>query len=168
MSSRRRRGSSVGSRQSAVAGRVPSISLLEHLAPATHLIPCVSSWVIIGRFHVWGEAHKLVLAVYRATRQFPREEIYGLSAQMRQAAISVPANLAEGCGRNSDREIARFARVSLGSASELEYYFILSAELGYLRHEEARSLRTAIHEIKSMLAALAASLSSVARLTTDD
>ena len=80
---------------------------------------------------VWKKAHELTLHIYRETSQWPRHELFGLTSQSRRAAVSVPANLAEGCGKNSDAELARHARDSLGSASELSYYLILAHDLSY-------------------------------------
>jgi len=74
--------------------------------------------------HVWQKAHHLTLAVYRVTASFPREELYGLTTQLRRAASSVAANLAEGCGRNGDAELARFCSIAMGSASELDYHLL--------------------------------------------
>jgi four helix bundle protein len=106
----------------------------------------------------WKRSHELVLKLYRVTRQFPKEEIYSLTAQLRRAGVSVAANLAEGCGRNSDAEIARFARISMGSAAEVEYYLLLARDLGYIDEPEHRDLAAALAQIKGMLANLAASL----------
>lgn len=78
---------------------------------------------------VWARAHELTLLVYQATGSFPREEMYGLTSQLRRAAASVPANLAEGCGRNGDAEFARFCFIAMGSASELDYHMILARDL---------------------------------------
>ena len=123
---------------------------------------------------VWERAHKLVLDVYTTTRSFPREEIYGLTSQMRRAAASIPANLAEGCGRESDKELARFARISLGSATELDYYVILSTDLGYVPEAQALQIAEELSDIRKMLSALAASLAEprsshrIARLKTED
>ena len=74
---------------------------------------------------VWQKAHQLTLAVYQTTAGFPREELYGLTSQLRRASSSVGANLAEGCGRNGDAEFARFCSIAMGSASELEYHLLL-------------------------------------------
>ena len=82
---------------------------------------------------VWREAHQLSLSVYRITRAFPREERYCLAAQMRRAAISVPANIAEGFARYSAKDHARFYEISKSSAEELRHYLILSADLGYMK-----------------------------------
>jgi four helix bundle protein len=74
---------------------------------------------------VWQKAHQLTLAVYQVTATFPREELYGLTSQLRRSCSSIPANLAEGCGRNGDAEFARFSCIAMGSASELEYHLLL-------------------------------------------
>lgn len=71
---------------------------------------------------VWGKAHAATLLIYRATDGFPSTERYGLTSQMRRAAASIPANIAEGCGRASDADFARFLQIAFGSASELEYF----------------------------------------------
>ena len=71
---------------------------------------------------VWRKAHELTGRLYRETDRWPRHELYGLTSQTRRAAVSVPSNIAEGCGKNSDAELAKHARTSLGSASELSYY----------------------------------------------
>ena len=70
---------------------------------------------------VWGKAHELTLAVYQKTRAFPKEEMYGLTSQLRRACASVGANIAEGCGRRSDAEMRRFIQIARGSANEVEY-----------------------------------------------
>jgi four helix bundle protein len=87
--------------------------------------------------HAWREAISLVKLTYLVTRSFPKEEVYGLSAQMRRAAISVPSNVAEGAARSSKKEFAQFISISKGSLSELETQVIIASELGYLppRHE---------------------------------
>ncbi|MGH7508809.1 MAG: four helix bundle protein [Gemmatimonadales bacterium] len=79
---------------------------------------------------VWRRAQDLALAVYRSTSSFPKEERYGLSAQMRRAAVSVSSNIAEGCGRQGDRGLARFLQIARGSVRELECQLLLSCELG--------------------------------------
>lgn len=84
------------------------------------------------QLEAWQEAHKLVMMVYRATQGYPSEERYGLVAQMRRAAISIPANIAEGFKRRGIQEKIRFYNISEGSLEELKYFFILSKELGYI------------------------------------
>ena len=75
---------------------------------------------------VWQKAHQLTLAVYQITTTFPREELYGLTSQLRRCSSSIPANLAQGCGRNGDPEFARFCSIAMGSASELEYHLLIT------------------------------------------
>ncbi|MGH7538719.1 MAG: four helix bundle protein, partial [Gemmatimonadales bacterium] len=82
---------------------------------------------------VWGKAHALTLNLYKLTRSFPKEELYRLTAQIRRAAASIGANIAEGCGRRSRRDFARFLQVGLSSASELQYHLLLAADLELLR-----------------------------------
>jgi four helix bundle protein len=91
---------------------------------------------------VWQEAHKLVLSVYKITRQFPNDERFGLVSQMRRAAVSVPANIAEGFKRRGIQEKVRFYNISEGSLEELKYYFILSKELGYISENDTLMGRT--------------------------
>jgi four helix bundle protein len=103
---------------------------------------------------VWQKAHELALAVYKCTRSFPKDEIYGLTVQMRRAAASVPSNIAEGCGRRGDAEFARFLQIAMGSASELEYQLMLAHDLGYVGSEKYGQLSAGVMEVKRMLASL--------------
>lgn len=102
---------------------------------------------------VWEKAHRLTLAVYSATRGFPREEQYGLTSQVRRAASSIPANIAEGCGRNGDNELRRFLEIAMGSASELEYHLLLAKDLQMLDEPRYSELNEQTCEVKRMLAA---------------
>lgn len=102
---------------------------------------------------VWEKAHGLAMAVYRETANFPAAERYGLVRQLRRAAVSVPANIAEGCGRRGDRELARFLEVAMGSASELEYEILLARDLGMLGTAAHADLERRVVEVKRMLAA---------------
>jgi four helix bundle protein len=81
---------------------------------------------------VWQKAHQLTLRVYKVTKTFPREELFGLTAQMRKAATSVPANIAEGFSKQGRSDKARFMNTAQGSLEELRYYFILGRDLGYI------------------------------------
>lgn len=101
---------------------------------------------------VWQKAHQFVLAVYRVTASFPKDELYGLTNQIRRAAVSVAANIAEGRGRGSDADFARFMQMSMGSANELEYELLLARDLGYLTAELHNTLETDVREVKQMLA----------------
>ena len=103
---------------------------------------------------VWKKAHELTLHIYRETSRWPRHELFGLTSQSRRAAVSVPANLAEGCGKNSDAELARHARDSLGSASELSYYLTLAHDLSYTSTGIRDELQDTLSEVRRMLASL--------------
>jgi four helix bundle protein len=103
---------------------------------------------------VWEKAHRLTLEVYKVTSSFPKDELYGLTSQIRRAAASVPANIAEGCGRESKVELARFLQISLGSASELEYHLLLARDLQILSEATYVPLEAQVTEVKRMLTAL--------------
>lgn len=103
------------------------------------------------KIQVWERAHQFALQVYKITSTFPKEEIYGLTSQMRRAAASIPSNLAEGSGRDTQAELARFVHIAGGSASELEYQLILAHDLGYINSETYPKLDLEINEIKRML-----------------
>jgi four helix bundle protein len=100
---------------------------------------------------VWKKAHDLALELYRVSQRFPREEIYGITGQLRRAAVSIGANLAEGCGRRTSTELARFVRIALGSASELDYQLLLSRDLGFMAAEEFTSASASLTEVRKML-----------------
>ncbi|MDD2707882.1 MAG: four helix bundle protein [Verrucomicrobiae bacterium] len=101
---------------------------------------------------VWTKAHALALAAYCDTTRFPAEERYGLTSQLRRACVSIPTNIAEGCGRNTDAELNRFLEIAMGSASETEYLFLLAHDLKYLDDSAFHKLTLEITEIKRMLA----------------
>ena len=103
---------------------------------------------------VWEKAHHFTLKVYEITKSFPKEELYSLTNQLRRSASSIPANIAEGSGKNSQLEFAHFLNIALGSANEAEYYLILSKDLTYLNNEDFETLLKTINEIKAMLIAL--------------
>lgn len=102
-------------------------------------------------FQVWQKSHRLTLDVYKVVRNFPKEEIFGLTSQMKRASSSIPMNIAEGCGRNSDKDFARFLIISFGSANELEYQIILSIDLNFISFEQGQILLIQVEEIKKML-----------------
>ena len=106
------------------------------------------------KLRVWNHAHLATLDVYRATKTFPKDELYGLTGQMRRAATSICANLAEGCGRRGGAEFARFLDIALGSASELEYHLLLSVDLKLLDGSAYARLNSAVVQVKRMLAGL--------------
>src|SRR5688500_8813566 len=101
---------------------------------------------------VWERAHQLTLEVYGATRTFPKDEMFGLTSQMRRAAASVPANIAEGCGRNGDAELARFLTIAMGSANELDYDLLLARDLAYLQSPHYEHLSAEAQGVSRMLA----------------
>ena len=109
---------------------------------------------------VWAKAHQLTLTVYQKTRCFPKEEVYGLTSQMRRSAASVGANIAEGCGRRSDGEMRRFLQIARGSASELEYHLLLARDLRFLQVGDFADLEARVLEIQRMLASFAARVAS--------
>ena len=103
---------------------------------------------------VWQKSHALVVRIYSATATFPDRERYGLTSQMRRAAASVPANIAEGCGRSSQAELRQFLHNSTGSACELEYFLLLARDLRLLTERQHGSLESSVTEIKRMLTGL--------------
>jgi four helix bundle protein len=118
------------------------------------------------KLKVWQKAHALTIGVYTATSGYPKEEQFGVANQLRRAATSISANIAEGCGRGSDPDFARFLQIALGSAFELQYFLLLSKDLGYLPVERAQgefgysALTDATVEVKRMLTALIQRLKS--------
>lgn len=100
---------------------------------------------------VWQRAHELVLAIYRASAAFPNDERFALTSQLRRAAISIPANIAEGSRRQGQQEYARFLNIAQGSAAETEYLLILSRDLGYLSLPDHEQLAAHLAEVARML-----------------
>ena len=103
---------------------------------------------------VWTKAHQLTLRLYQASRDFPHQEMYGLTSQMRRAAVSIAANIAEGCRRRSDGELTRFLQIARGSASELKYHLLLAQDLGFLSADEHAKLQHILVEVQRMLTGL--------------
>ena len=110
---------------------------------------------------VWQNAHEMTLCVHKATQDFPKEEVYGLVSQLRRAASSVPANIAEGSGCSRNREFAYFLSIALRSASETEYHLLLARDLEYLGTKAYESLNTQVVEVKRMLTGLIKKLKTV-------
>jgi four helix bundle protein len=107
---------------------------------------------------VWKHSHKLTLELYEASRKFPKEEMFGLTSQLRRAAISIGANLAEGCGRRTTAEFARFIRIAMGSASELDYHLLLCRDFKFLTNEIYDRTSKELIRVRKMLSALLASV----------
>lgn len=103
---------------------------------------------------VWRKAHGQTLDLYRVSRTFPREEQYGLTSQIRRSAASICANIAEGCGRGTPRDFARFVQIALGSASELEYHLILATDLELITEQAVTTLQKSLVDVKRMLTGL--------------
>lgn len=100
---------------------------------------------------VWAAAHELTLCIYGLTRQFPKDEAYGLTSQVRRSAASIGANIAEGCGRRSDGEMTRFLQIARGSASETEYHLLLARDLGLLSQVDFHKAEKKLVEVQRML-----------------
>lgn len=103
---------------------------------------------------VWEKGHKLTLTSYELTSGFPKQEMFGLTSQIRRCSASIPANIAEGCGRLGNSELHRFLQIACGSVSELEYHFLLAKDLGYLSQPDYDSAHKDLLDLKRMLVAL--------------
>jgi four helix bundle protein len=103
---------------------------------------------------VWQKSHDATREIYRVSAEFPKAEIYGLTAQLRRAAVSIGANIAEGCGRGSDPDFGRFLQMAMGSAGEVEYLLLLARDLNYLQADVHMNLNSEITDAKRMLSAL--------------
>jgi len=110
---------------------------------------------------VWEKSHLLAVDIYSLTKSFPKEELYGLTSQIRRSAYSIPANIAEGCGRNSKADFARFLSISFGSACELEYFLILVKDLNFINENDYQKINQSVIEVKRMLS------SFIKKLKTD-
>ncbi len=106
------------------------------------------------KLNVWKKAHQLTLAIYVATRIFPQKEAYGLTRQVKRSCASIPANIAEGCGRGSDPDFCRFLQFAMGSASELKYHLLLARDLKFMSVSEHARLDRDVAEIMRMLSSL--------------
>ncbi len=104
--------------------------------------------------NVWHKSHELTLEVYKVTCEFPNNEKYGLVSQIRRATVSIPTNIAEGCGRNSNPDFARFLEIAYGSASEVDYLLLLSKDLAIIDDRNYETMNSQLLEIKKMLSAL--------------
>jgi four helix bundle protein len=107
-----------------------------------------------AKLEVWKKAHALTLRLYKATERFPRTELFTLTSQIRRAASSIGANLAEGCGRAGDGDLHRYISIAIGSSSELDYHLLLARDLGYLTVPIAAELREEYGEVSRMLKGL--------------
>jgi four helix bundle protein len=106
------------------------------------------------KLSVWQKSHRLTLDVYKATKAFPKDEMYGLTSQARRSGASIPANIAEGCGREGMAELGRFLKIASGSAHELEYHLLLARDLEYITGVDHSHLESQVLEVKMMIAGL--------------
>lgn len=107
---------------------------------------------------IWKRSHELTKEIYSTTRLFPKEEMFGLTSQIRRAISSIPTNIAEGCGRGSNADFSRFLQIAVGSASEVEYQLLLVHELGYIQEDNYNKFSKEVVEIRKMIVTLMMSL----------
>ena len=100
---------------------------------------------------IWEKSHQLTLDIYKLTQQFPKEELFGLTSQIRRAISSVPTNIAEGCGRATNKDFAHFLQISIGSACEIEYQLLLAHDLNYITDEDYNRLNDEIVSVRKMI-----------------
>jgi four helix bundle protein len=112
----------------------------------------------VRQLDVWKKAHSITLDIYRLTTTFPSNEKYGLTSQLQRASASIGANLAEGCGRESDSDFRRFVHIASGSACETEYHLLLASDLGLIDKNAYEPLNEQVNEVKRMLVGLSRSL----------
>jgi four helix bundle protein len=103
---------------------------------------------------VWTKAHELALGIHRLTQDWPRSDTAGLVGQMRRAAMSIPANIAEGCGRNGDKDFAKFLQIAIGSSVELEYHLLFAGDAAIMPTAESRLQQERVVEVRRMLVGL--------------
>ncbi|MBL8098660.1 MAG: four helix bundle protein [Anaerolineales bacterium] len=100
---------------------------------------------------VWEKSHGLNLKIYKVTESFSKHEMYGVTSQIRRAAVSIPTNIAEGCGKDSDAELKRYCLIAMGSSSELGYLLLLVNDLGYVQEDNYQELQNLLIEMRKML-----------------
>lgn len=103
------------------------------------------------KYSVWELGHNITIEIYELTKLFPKEEIYSLTSQMRRAAYSIPSNIAEGCGRESDQEFKRYLVIARGSATELEYFLILVKDLKLIKESDFEKMFDIVNKTKRSL-----------------
>ena len=99
---------------------------------------------------LWQDAHKFALKIYAATKTFPKEETFGITSQIRRAAVSIPCNIAEGCGRYTSKDFANFLQIALGSTNETDYLILLAKDLGHLSEGQFIDLQESVNKIRAM------------------
>lgn len=103
---------------------------------------------------IWEKSHKLTLKIYQLTKDFPKEEIYSLTSQIRRASYSIPTNIAEGCGRGSNKEFAHFLQIAIGSFYELDYQILLAKDLRYVDNDSYLELSDEVNSLQKQIAVL--------------
>ena len=103
------------------------------------------------KYNVWHESHFFTLDIYQVTKTFPKEELFGLTSQLRRATSSIPTNFAEGCGSNSEKEFGRYLNIAIASCSEVEYLLLLTSDLKYLNLDLHQSLESKIIQIRKQI-----------------
>ena len=106
------------------------------------------------KYNVWQESHLFTLEIYQVTKDFPKEELFGLTSQLRRATSSIPTNFAEGCGSNSEKEFGRYLNIAIASCSEVEYLLLLTFDLKYFHTEKYQSLEGKIIQIRKQIYSL--------------
>jgi four helix bundle protein len=99
---------------------------------------------------IWQEAHQLTLSIYESSKGFPKEELFGITSQLRRAATSIPCNIAEGCGRYTSKDFANFLQIALGSTNEVDYLTLLAKDLNYLNADKFTTLQEQLNKIRAM------------------
>jgi four helix bundle protein len=107
---------------------------------------------------VWQKSHLLTLSLYKLTAKFPQSEMYGLTSQIRRAAVSIPANIAEGCARGGDAEFGRFLQIAKGSAGEIDYHLLLAKDLKLISETEYQKILPSVNEVRRMLSSFVTKL----------
>ncbi len=106
------------------------------------------------KYDIWKQSHQLSLEVYKLTEKFPKEEMFGLTSQIRRSSTSITINIVEGCGRGSDDDFKRILYIALGSAFEVEYILLLSKDLGYISENDFSELSLKAEEVKMKISKL--------------
>lgn len=104
-----------------------------------------------SKLFIWQKSHKLVMSIYDITNKFPKSEMFGLTSQIRRASSSIPINISEGCGRESNKDFARFLQIAIGSACEVEYELLLAKELQYIGEIDYQNLSKEVITIRKMI-----------------
>lgn len=99
---------------------------------------------------LWQEAHQLVLSIYKLSEQFPKSELFGVTSQLRRAAVSMPCNIAEGCGRYTAKDFANFLQIALGSTNETDYLTLLAKDLNYMSESQFDAVQERLNKIRAM------------------